>query len=351
MQLDDLAAVIAEAITVAQAPLLARLAVLESRAVTKTFGEKGEKGDPGERGEMGPVGPAGADAVVDLEAVARAAAALIPVPRDGLDGKDGRDGVDGKDGAPGRDGQDGVAGPAGLDGTDGAPGVNGKDGVGVRDATLDAGGTLLLHFTDGFTKSVGVIVGRDGAPGVAGARGAQGDPGRDGIGVAGALLDKDGGLVLTLSDGTVKALGRVVGHDGVDGQPGARGEQGSPGLNGRDGTLEHLKAVYDGERTITLCFKDGTPIEGGAIKLTGLSRYQGIWSRERAYEAGDQTTYGGSQWTAIADAPAGLQPGTNEGAAAWKLSVKKGNDGKDGKHGKDGINGRDGKDGADRWRS
>lgn len=45
----------------------------------------GEKGDKGDRGDTG---PAGADAAVDVEAIARAAAALVPAPKNGDPGKD-----------------------------------------------------------------------------------------------------------------------------------------------------------------------------------------------------------------------------------------------------------------------
>jgi hypothetical protein len=238
MRLDDIADVMADAIAAAQAPLLARLAILEAKgAPAAIVGEKGADGAPGR------------DAEVDLEALARAAAALIPVPKDGVDGKDGRDGIDGKDGV-------------------GLPGEKGADG-------------------------------RDGLPGV---------PGRDGA-------------------------------DGLHGKDGA---QGPAGTDGRDGTLEQLKAVYDGERTVTLCHKDGTALEGGVIVLAGLTLYRGIYDSERAYATGDQVTYGGSQWTAKADSR-GRQPGTNDGAPYWQLSAKKGNDGRSGKDGKDGKPGRDGK--------
>lgn len=104
------------------------------------------------------------------EAVSAAVAAL-PVPKDGQDGapgRDGRDGVDGKDGVDGEKGLDGAQGPAGEPGNDGAAG---KDGIGLADALIDRDGNLVLTMTDGATKSLGVIVGKDGAPGRDGADG------------------------------------------------------------------------------------------------------------------------------------------------------------------------------------
>lgn len=39
---------------------------------------------------------------------------------------------------------------------------------------------------------------------------------KDGVGVAGAIIDRDGNLVLTTTDGAQKELGKVVGKDGID---------------------------------------------------------------------------------------------------------------------------------------
>jgi len=39
---------------------------------------------------------------------------------------------------------------------------------------------------------------------------------KDGVGVAGAIIDRDGNLVLTTTDGAQKDLGKVVGKDGAD---------------------------------------------------------------------------------------------------------------------------------------
>jgi hypothetical protein len=44
----------------------------------------------------------------------------------------------------------------------------------------------------------------------------KGDKGDSGVGIAGAVIDRVGGLVLTLSDGSTKDLGQVVGRDGID---------------------------------------------------------------------------------------------------------------------------------------
>jgi hypothetical protein len=48
--------------------------------------------------------------------------------------------------------------------------------------------------------------------------GKDGADGKDGVGLAGALIDRDGSLVVTLTNGEVKSLGSVVGKDGADGR-------------------------------------------------------------------------------------------------------------------------------------
>src|SRR5690606_30363858 len=57
-------------------------------------------------------------------------------------------------------------------------------------------------------------------------------PAKDGMGFTDAVIDRNGALVLTKSDGGTVDLGRVVGRDGA---PGERGEKGDAGKDGRDG--------------------------------------------------------------------------------------------------------------------
>lgn len=216
-------------------------------------------------------------------------AARLVLGEKGLDGKDGRDGKDAEvdlDALAVK-----VAGliPAPKDGQDGAPGRDGADGP------MGPAGEKGLDGQDG----------RDGQPGVPGVAG------RDGI-------------------------------DGKDGAPGPEGQKGLDGKDGRDGTLEQLKAVFDGERTVTWCFKDGTPIEGGVWKLP-VPVYKDIWKRDRPYEAAELVTYEGSQWIAKADSQ-GKQPGTADGSAFWKLVVKRGDQGKPGPKGEKGDKGEKGLD-------
>ncbi len=53
------------------------------------------------------------------------------------------------------------------------------------------------------------VDGRDGADGVS-VKGDEGPPGRDGISIIATAINRDGELILTLSDGTLLTPGRVV---------------------------------------------------------------------------------------------------------------------------------------------
>lgn len=144
--------------------------------------------------------------------------------------------------------------------------------------------------------------------------------GKDGIGVAGAILGRDGELVLTLSDGSTKDLGVILGKDG---------EPGRPGVDGKDGVgFDDLEAVYDGERAVTLKFTRGDNVKEFSFKMPVVLD-RGVFKEDRPqpYEKGDGVTFGGSFWIAQKDAPEGKP---QDGSKDWRLSVKRGRNGADG---------------------
>lgn len=129
---------------------------------------------------------------------------------------------------------------------------------------------------------------------------------KDGIGVAGAIIDRDGILNLTLSDGAVVKLGAVVGDAGNDGLG-----------------FDDLDVIDDGT-TFTLRFQRGEQTKEFTLaKPTLADCYRGVW-REGAFKAGDACTWGGSLWIAQRDTEA--KPESDD---AWRLAVKRGRDGKD----------------------
>lgn len=130
------------------------------------------------------------------------------------------------------------------------------------------------------------------------------------VSVAGALIDRTGSLVITMSDGSTKSIGPVVGKDG---------DPGNDGLG-----FDDLDAAYDGEKTITLTFMRGECVKEFAFTMPVVID-RGVYRDGSEYKAGDGVTWGGSFWIAQKDTSAKPDAGDD-----WRLSVKRGRDGKHG---------------------
>ncbi len=319
------AGIVAAAIKQAVDPLVARIALLETRApMAGRDGLPGVPGSPGVQGEKGLQGDRG---------------------RDGIDGKDGAPGLDGKDGAPGRDGVDGKDGLNGVDGVNGRDGIDGKDGAPGQDGRDGADGAQGRDGRDG-------VDGKDGAVGERGPQGEKGESGldgKDGHALVDAFIDKEGWLVLTLSNGETKVIARVVGADGMHGKDGRDGIDGKDGKDGVVFGVEDLleEADFDPDtRMMTLHFaKDGVT-KDVRCKLTGTQIGRGIWDGATRYDKGDLTTIGGSQWLAL-NPNVGIRPGSDDPTKSWVLVVKHGRQGERGAKGETGASGKDGRDGRD----
>lgn len=196
-----------------------------------------------------------------------------------------------------------------------------------------------------------------------GDRGEQGEPGRDGVGVRDGFVQRDGICFLSLSDGTMRDLGVVVGKDGVDGKdgetgpqgergeqgpqgekgaPGARGdagligEKGIDGRDGRDGTdgkdgrdgfdLEAFDCQPIDERTLELTFTGAGQVHRYELEFPVIID-RGVYKADETYKRGDGVTWGGSWW--IAQVETAQKPDSTD--SGWRLAVKKGRDGKDAK--------------------
>ncbi|MEO7468905.1 MAG: hypothetical protein ABIV36_17955 [Sphingobium limneticum] len=174
------------------------------------------------------------------------------------------------------------AGPAGADGQDGRDGVDGKDGVDGQD-------------------------GKDGHDGA---------DGKDGAGIADLVIDRDGNLIASFTDGRMKHLGQVVGKDGKDG---GDGKDGIPfGVDDLDMTV-----MEDG-RTLRMSFTKGDTEHAFQIPFPVVID-RGVFVDGKSYEEGDGVTWGGSFW--IAQRATGAKPDSPE--SGWRLAVKRGRDGKD----------------------
>lgn len=200
----------------------------------------------------------------------------------------------------------------GAQGQTGAPGANsqvpGKDGLGIKSANVDKDGILRIVRDDGQLLAEARVLG---------AAGEKGDPG---VGIRDAATDDEGRLLLTLTNGDILKTGSLRGEDGLG--------------------FDDMRAEQVNARTIRLTFERGDRIKTFDWKAP-VVLYKGVWEA-KAYEQGDEVTWGGSQWIAMRDTSD--QPETSD---AWRLAVKKGRDGRNGKDGEKGDPGPQGRAGRD----
>lgn len=152
----------------------------------------------------------------------------------------------------------------------------------------------------------------------------DGEPGKDGVGLAGAILSREGGLVLTLTDGTTRDLGIVVGKDADMVALRADVERMVAAIpkpkDGADGVGFDDLDLVDGEDGVYLRFARGENVKQFRLPIV-VDR--GIY-REGRYQKGDGVTYGGSFFIAQEDTT-----DRPENGKGWRLAVKRGRDGKD----------------------
>lgn len=203
----------------------------------------------------------------------------------------------GEPGEPGRDGQDG------RDGRDAEP---------VSDEQIAAAVEAYMAANPAPAGRDGVD-GTDGKDGAPGEKGLDGKDGADGVGLAGAIIGREGDLIVTLTNGEVKSLGPVVGRDGKDGERGADGQ-----------AWTAMDVTRTGPRTVELSFEHGDQRNTFEMEFP-VPVYRGVFSEGEEYVEGDMVTFGGSLWHA--NEATSLKPG--EGAKAWTLAAKRGRDGKD----------------------
>lgn len=193
--------------------------------------------------------------------------------------------------------------------------------AGTQKAIAAAIGPLLKRIEELEARPVPVD-GKDGRDGI------DGTNGTDGRGVKDLLIDREGALIATMDDGSIKSLGPVVGRDGIDGKDGVDGINGEKGEAGRDGfKLSDFDAnVSPDGRTIELSFEQGEERFEVEMKFP-VPIYRGVFKEGEPYEAGDMATWAGSLWHC--DEKTAEKPDVGP----WRLCVKKGRDGKDGKNG------------------
>ena len=164
----------------------------------------------------------------------------------------------------GAKGDKGEQGDKGDKGDKGDAGNNGAAGVGVKDAVVDENGNLIITLTDGTVYNLGNVTGakddkgdagKDGQDGQNGQDGSNGSNGLNGTGIQSAHIDADGNLIITFTDGVVTNLGKIVGTDGKDGKDGADGKDGI-GIKG---------CRIDDDSNLILTLTDNTTLDAGNI--------------------------------------------------------------------------------------
>ena len=115
---------------------------------TGAQGEKGDKGDQGEQGIQGVQGEKGDKGDQGEQGIQGVHGEKGDAGADGASGQNGTNGINGKNGVNGQDGQNGQDGKDGQDGT---------AGRGIDNAMIDNDGYLILTMTDGTTINAGLV--------------------------------------------------------------------------------------------------------------------------------------------------------------------------------------------------
>lgn len=132
--------------------------------------------------------------------------------------------------------------------------------------------------------------------------------GADGVGLAGAMIDRAGDLVITTTKGEAVRLGKVVGEDGRDGL-----------------SFETAAGEYDAERGFVITLGAG---ERRTELVLPYMVHRGFHRDGLGMKAGQSVTHDGALWIAKRD---NASRPCLENADDWILAARKGRDGKDGK--------------------
>lgn len=211
-------------------------------------GPAGPQGAPGAMGPQGLQGPAGLTGPTGATGAQGPAGAIGPQGLQGPAGAPGATGVAGPQGPAGSTGATGAQGPAGavgprgltgLQGPQGLTGPAGTDGVSVTSAVVNANGNLILTLSNGSTINAGSSVGPAGPQGIQGVKGDTGATGPQGL--QGVKGDKgDAG-----ADSTVPGPQGLQGPAGAQGPQGVKGDTGDQGLQGPAGISYSLNGIAD----------------------------------------------------------------------------------------------------------
>lgn len=254
------------------------------------------------------------DVSLEFERAVAAAVAVLPVPKDGKDAEP----VDFESLVK----QVLAKVPTPADGKDGENGLNGTS-ITLADVqpVLDE---AIKQFEQRAESTIAKAISEipkplDGQNGTNGKDGERGEKGADGLGMAGAMIDRDGALQVTFTNGEVKSLGPVVGKNG---------DNGKDGLSLDAFELEYLPESHEIQLKATAA---------GRVKElrypAGGIRPAGYWREGTKAVAGEAWVHDGSLW--IAKSPTSAKPESR--SEEWIIAARKGRDGERGAKGTDGV--------------
>lgn len=158
---------------------------------------------------------------------------------------------------------------------------------------------------------------------------AQLPPPSDGVGIASAVINRSGHLVLTMSDGSERELDVVVGRDADEDVVRSMVREALDAMplpkDGKDGiaSKDELQALV--RSVVTQAVAEAVPAAVDAKHATlPQMEYKGVWLEAETYQRGNFATWAGSLWHC--NGATTEKPGTSD---AWTLVAKKGRDGRD----------------------
>lgn len=154
-------------------------------------------------------------------------------------------------GVDGKDGVNGINGKDGANGQDGKNGSDGKDGIGITDVDINGSGELVLSFSDKKTVNLGKVVGTSGMNGLSAYEIAVITGKTTATSEAEWIESLKGAKGDTGAQGP-KGKDGAQGPKGDTGATGATGPQGNPGTPGKDGVGIDNITLSNGVMTITL---------------------------------------------------------------------------------------------------
>jgi hypothetical protein len=148
-------------------------------------------------------------------------------------------------------------------------------GVGIASAVINSSGNLIITLTDGTVLDTGRVVG---------ANGANGTNGTNGLSITSASVNQTGQLIITLSNGNVVNAGSVVGPQGPfgpQGPAGPKGDTGATGVAGPQGiqgpagrSITSNGVTIDSNGNLQVTLTDGTTLSAG--RVVGPQGPQGV---------------------------------------------------------------------------